>query len=791
MKVALICGGPSLERGISLNSARTVLDHLESDVIEIIPFYLDRHKNPYALSKSQLYSNTPSDFDFKLESTAKKLTEKKFISLLKQVDIVFPIMHGRYGEDGTIQAFLEKNSIPFVGTGSTSCKQLFDKNKAQSFLRENGFYTLPSIPLKIHDATNTRRVRSFFRKNKLSRAIVKPARGGSSIGVFSVHSPEEALEKMQFLFSKRIDTRVVLEPFCTGIEFTVIVLQNKFGLPVSFIPTEIDIDYTKNQTFDYRRKYLPTHQVSWHCPPRFSHETIETIRSEAENIFLAFEMRDFARIDGWLLPDGKIWFPDINPISGMEQNSFLFQQTSRLGMSHTDTLQFIVRHACKRYHIPFPQKQPSSKKKKQSLAVLFGGITSERQVSLMSGTNTWLKLRKSKKYLPTPYFLDSQKNVWRIPYTLALNHTTEEIERNCLHAKKDYTRLKQLLHQVHSRLLIDPDDATEEYFIPQKLSLKKLIHQYSYIFLGLHGGMGEDGTIQKLLEKHHVSHNGSGVETSSKCINKWKTNQYIRSLHLDGMSIAPQKEVSLKHFIRFSTKDYQLFWKSLRKELSSKTVIAKPPSDGCSSGVAHLCSSTDLKKYIHYLSNAHIRHIPAKTFSNQPENIELSNNRTGSVLFEKYISTTPIHIKQNKLSHPKDIHWLEVTIGVIEKNNTYHAFSPSITIAEGAVLSVEEKFQGGTGVNLTPPPKNIISPTLCKRAQKNIEKLSKKMRIQNYARIDAFLHAKTGELSIIEVNTLPALTPSTVLFHQALAENPSLSPIAFLEMLVQNSFIKK
>ena len=66
MKVSLICGGPSLERGISLNSARSLLDHLQSETIEVVPFYLDYKKNAYAISKAQLYSNTPSDFDFKL-----------------------------------------------------------------------------------------------------------------------------------------------------------------------------------------------------------------------------------------------------------------------------------------------------------------------------------------------------------------------------------------------------------------------------------------------------------------------------------------------------------------------------------------------------------------------------------------------------------------------------------------------------------------------------------------------------------------------------------------------------
>ncbi|NCO20602.1 MAG: hypothetical protein GW905_01010, partial [Rhodobacterales bacterium] len=83
MKIALLCGGPSKERGISLNSARSVLDHLEGREIEIIPVYFDHHKKAFAISTAQLYSNTPSDFDFKLQETARPLSEQDLVALLK------------------------------------------------------------------------------------------------------------------------------------------------------------------------------------------------------------------------------------------------------------------------------------------------------------------------------------------------------------------------------------------------------------------------------------------------------------------------------------------------------------------------------------------------------------------------------------------------------------------------------------------------------------------------------------------------------------------------------------
>jgi D-alanine-D-alanine ligase-like ATP-grasp enzyme len=116
-----------------------------------------------------------------------------------------------------------------------------------------------------------------------------------------------------------------------------------------------------------------------------------------------------------------------------------------------------------------------------------------------------------------------------------------------------------------------------------------------------------------------------------------------------------------------------------------------------------------------------------------------------------------------------------------------YAFNPSITIAEGEVLSLEEKFQGGTGVNLTPPPKEIVRSQAVIRARKLAEKLVKEIGIKGYARIDAFMNVRTGALLVIEVNTLPALTPSTVFYQQALAENPQIFPRELLEKIIKNA----
>jgi D-alanine--D-alanine ligase len=784
VSVAVLCGGPSLERGISMNSARSILDHLGSLGVDIVPVYFNEKRKAFKISTAQLYSNTPSDFDFKLSASSKELSDSALVKILKDVDIVFPAMHGTFGEDGEIQAFLEKNGIPFIGSSSKSCKMAFDKYRANEYIRSVGFYAPNSIVLKITDTKKeiTDKINRFWKSEKITRAIVKPASGGSSIGVFSVGEIKNAIESVENLFSKRIDTRVVIERFAEGKEFTVIILQNRFNMPVAIIPTEMEMDYDKHQFFDFRKKYLPTRQVTYHCPPRFSNEIIEKIQIQAEQLFSLFGMTDFARFDGFLMPDGNIWFSDFNPISGMEQNSFLFQQSSRIGFSHQDHLRYVVNNAFLRRGIPKTVENIflAESKERKPLAVLFGGATSEKQVSLMSGTNVWLKLRGSLMYKPYPYLLGKNGEVWELPYSYILNHTVEEIEKNAERAEDDFERLSFLIEKVKIKLCLHQSDTTEKFFMPKKYSLEELISKYKFIFLALHGGAGEDGTIQKMLEDKKVEYNGSDSVVSRLCMDKWLTNEIIKNANIKGVSVAPHVLLNMKDI----PKDLNSYWNILLEKLETKTIIVKPRGDGCSSGVARLYNKKDLENYISLIKEKKLIASPY-TFTNQTSSIDMPEGEVTDIIFESYIETDKLKVNFGKIIHARKSGYLEMTVGVIERDGKIKALSPSITVVEASVLSVEEKFQGGTGVNITPPPTEIISTKNLNKVKKLVEEVAKKIGIRGYARIDIFTQIQTGNIILIEVNTLPGLTPSTVIYHQALAEKEPIFPKQFLELLIQ------
>lgn len=781
LKIGLICGGPSSEKGISLNSARSILDHLDKDGREIIPLFVDGERNVYKISTAQLYSNTPSDFDFKLKQAATPLSQIDFIDELHNVDIAFPVIHGEYGEDGELQYLLEQNNIPFVGSQSYACKQAFSKKTASDLMRENGFFTFPSIVLKDSDETNFERVNRFFELNNLKKAIVKPVNGGSSIGVKCVYSDSEALRESEGLFKEGLGP-VILEPFCTGREFTIIILQNKDGESVALLPSEIEMKYENYQIFDYRRKYLPTVQTRYHTPARFADSEIERIQKYVEEVFDLFELKDIARIDGWLMNDGRIWFSDINPFPGTEQNSFVFQQSTRIGLTHAGLMDYILQNTCEKHGIKMLEETEDNSNK-EPVNVIFGGSNAERHVSLMSGTNIWLKLKKSDRYTPKPFLLDKDGFVWSLPYYYTLSHTVEEIHENCLKADENKEILERLSKKICDRLNI-PEFKPE---MPIKMTLDEFIQkskkEKAFVFLGLHGGIGEDGTIQKKLDEAGLLYNGSGFEGSSMGMDKYRTGEAIKALNDDLIATAPKYQFYVKDFKDFADVDYKAFWDSKIAQLNSSSFIIKPGKDGCSAGAVKIYEYKDLKTYID-LINDEAPYIPAHTFKNQSSIVEMPSNKEQDFLIEAFIETDEIYIKNSKLHYIKSDGWIELTVGVFESKGVYQAMNPSITVAEGSVLTLEEKFQGGTGVNLTPPPSNIVSKQLLEQSKRNIEKVAKALSIRNYTRIDFFLNVDSGKIVVIEANTLPGLTPSTVTYHQSLAENPPLNPTQFLEKLI-------
>ncbi|CAI9097201.1 OLC1v1033574C1 [Oldenlandia corymbosa var. corymbosa] len=864
LRVGVICGGPSAERGISLNSARSVLDHIQGDDLDVSCYYIDSNLNAHAISSAQVYSNTPADFDFKLESLAQSFKSLPEFAehLTTNVDIVFPVIHGRFGEDGGIQELLEQFKIPFVGTRSTECRKAFDKYDASLELEKLGFATVPNFLVQGRE-TEKSELYNWFARYQLDadqgKVVVKPTRAGSSIGVTVAYGASDALQKANALISEGIDDKVLIEIFLQGgSEFTAIVLDVGSGSdrqPVVLLPTEVELQSHENvdareqdAIFNYRRKYLPTRQVTYHTPPRFPVDIIGSIRKGASLLFQRLGLRDFARIDGWYLPPsaraayfpgnkfgsselGTILFTDINLISGMEQTSFLFQQASKVGFSHSNILRTIIQHACLRFpnlwtynivsNTSSSRRRSSSSKElrhvnHQKVFVIFGGDTSERQVSLMSGTNVWLNLRASDDLEITPCLLaptisDSsisssdakdvevtQRTVWSLPYSLVLRHTTEEVLDACIeaiepmraaltsHLRKQV--MDDLMEGLSKHSWFKGFDISDE--LPKRFSLEQWIklakEVQATVFIAVHGGIGEDGTLQSMLEDEGVAYTGPGSAASKICMDKVATSLALNNL-MDIGVLTINKDVRKKSDLLGGP--IVECWRDLTSKLQTKTLCVKPARDGCSTGVARLCCPEDLEVYTKALKDSLPRILP-NSLSKPHGTIEMPNPPPEHLIFEPYIETDDIILSlgnggKHDLLWEGRSRWVEVTVGVIGQRGSMHSLTPSVTVKEtGGILSLEEKFQGGTGINLTPPPLSIISDVALEKCKQRIQLIANTLQLEGFSRIDAFVHADTGEVLIIEVNTVPGMTPSTVLIHQALAEQPPMYPHLFFRRLL-------
>lgn len=859
LRVGVICGGPSAERGISLNSARSVLDHIQGGDIHVNCYYIDPDLNAFAISPAQVYSNTPADFDFKLASLAQGFESLSNFAehLAASVDIVFPVIHGKFGEDGGIQELLEKYNIPFVGTGSSECCQAFDKYNASLELSRQGFITVPSCLIQGSEADESE-LSKWFARNQLDptsgKVVVKPTRAGSSIGVTVAYGLADSLSKANAIITEGIDSRVLVEIFLEGgSEFTAIVLDVGSGLdchPVVLLPSEVELQFhgsvdvtEKDAIFNYRRKYLPTQQVAYHTPPHFPIDVIESIQEGASRLFQKLGLRDFARIDGWFLPQsihvtsssdskfgrtemGRILFTDINLISGMEQTSFLFQQASKVGFSHSNILRSIIRHACVRYPnlASFgsvsdyaPRRSKTSLlneavhncKGTRKVFVIFGGDSSERQVSLISGTNVWLNLQAFDDLEVIPCLLApttgdssnevdvSSRTVWSLPYSLVLRHTTEEVLDACTEAiEPDRVALtshlrnrvvQNLMEGLKKHSWFTGFDITDEP--PVKLTVEQWIklakEAQATVFLAVHGGIGEDGTLQSLLEAEGIPHTGPGVMASKICMDKLATSLALK--HLSDLGVLTiNKDLRRKEDL-LSMRIGNV-WHDLISKLQCETICVKPARDGCSTGVARLCCVEDLSVYVKALEDCVLR-IPPNSLSKAHGTIEMPNPPPELLIFEPFINTDNIIVSKNENGHQilwsGQSRWVEITVGVIGKQGSMRSLSPSITVREsGDILSLEEKFQGGTGINLTPPPSSIISNEALQRCKRRIEIIANTLELEGFSRIDAFVNVDSGEVLIIEVNTVPGMTPSTVLIHQALAEEPPMYPHQFFRTLL-------
>lgn len=612
-----------------------------------------------------------------------------------------------------------------------------------------------------------------------------------------IYHPEELWKRLDACTEERVvllcedaESSVLVEQFIEGKEFSCIVIEDEEGKPLALPPTEI---IKGKELFDYRTKYLPglSHKET---PMRLPKEDIDKIQKACESLFEVIHSDVYARIDGFFTVDGTIYLNDPNTTSGMLPSSFFFHQTAEIGLNPSEIITYIIRTSLsvrsrggKSYHhiqqlieeldtkISSNQKEIDNKRK---VAVLMGGFSAERHISIESGRNIYEKLASSSKYLPIPVFLTGsleQHEMYRIPINVLMKDNADDI-RN---------KVKQPGHKLDlsdAAKALQVKYAKSSFSEAQQISYDDLKALVDFVFIGLHGRPGEDGGVQQQLEKVGLPYNGSGVESSQTTINKFRTNKILRE---NGFVVAGH---ALANKDLFQT-NKESFYQNIENQFSYP-FIAKPVDDGCSAAVKKIKSREELAAYSEMMFRPlhNLLEAPAKTLG---------------LKFNEEFPHKQTYLIEDLIVDNGATKFLEVTGGMItryddgnnENQPRYEVFEPSETLASGEILSIEEKFLAGEGQNITParfstdPARNKY---VSERVRDELKRVAELLNVEGYCRIDAFVRIFDSgkvETIIIEINSLPGMTPATVIFHQAAIA--SMKPYEFIDQIIEYGFKRR
>jgi len=323
VRVAVLAGGRSSEHDISLASARSVLEGLDPEQYEIATVAIGRD------GQWELGSGADGSVAETLPVPAANAP-----ATLGNVDVVLPILHGPFGEDGTVQGLLELAGVAYVGAGVTASALCMDKDLFKKVLRESGIRVARSVTLRTGDEA----------ANPFGYPVfVKPARLGSSVGITKAHDEEELRAGIELAFSH--DEKILIEEFLDGTEVEVGVLGNLE--PVASLPGEIVP--LGHEWYDYASKYDEGGMDLVIPPADLSEQTIERIQKIAVDAFRVTDCEGMARVDCFVLSDGEVVVNELNTIPGFTSTSVYAKLFDASGIPYSELLRRLIDLALERH----------------------------------------------------------------------------------------------------------------------------------------------------------------------------------------------------------------------------------------------------------------------------------------------------------------------------------------------------------------------------------------------------------------------------------------------------------
>lgn len=254
-----------------------------------------------------------------------------------EIDCIFPVLHGRNGEDGTIQGLCQMTGIPFVGCDMTSSAVCMDKGFTHIICENAGISTAPYIIAVNSSKLNIKNLYEEAFEKLSVPMFIKPANNGSSIGISKIRNYDEFEKGIMEAF--QYDKKVVIEKMIEGFEIGCAVVGNE-ELTIG----EVDEIDTKNDFFDYVEKYSQ-HNSKIYCPARISDELKKEAKQIAEKTFRALGCKGLARVDMFVTPENKIYLNEINTIPGLTDLSRYPSMLKKIGIDYKDLIVKLVELA--------------------------------------------------------------------------------------------------------------------------------------------------------------------------------------------------------------------------------------------------------------------------------------------------------------------------------------------------------------------------------------------------------------------------------------------------------------
>jgi D-alanine-D-alanine ligase len=349
MKVGILFGGKSAEHEVSLQSARNVFDAMDREKYEPVLIGIDKQGRWLLNDESRfllddgdprrIRLNPASDSVVLAPESRGKISNLTALGQDRTIDVVFPILHGPFGEDGTVQGLLKLAGVPFVGAGVLGSAVGMDKDVMKRLLRDRG------LPIGKFRAFRSHEAAPAFEDITAELGLplfVKPANMGSSVGVSKIHNREEYGAALSEAF--RFDTKIVLEEYIPGRELECSVLGSRE--PRASVPGEVK---STHEFYSYDAKYIDENGAVLEIPAKVPEDTRRRIQELAIKTFKTLECEGLGRVDFFLKENGEVIVNEINTMPGFTRISMYPKLWEASGLSYTRLIDELITIAVKRF----------------------------------------------------------------------------------------------------------------------------------------------------------------------------------------------------------------------------------------------------------------------------------------------------------------------------------------------------------------------------------------------------------------------------------------------------------